>query len=163
MTIGMLGAVAALGLWGVVLGLGFAETSVAEKSNTELAAVAASGGVPEAVAAATGAGTTKNAACGFLWRVPGRRVCRVHFTDTNRRRDHDWRNRPKGIRLLIIAIGVVSLVLTLVMPIKTEEGIVAFGIAAAVWGLTFLIMGLQIMRQDMNESSSSTASVESSE
>jgi len=51
----------------------------------------------------------------------------------------------------------------LVMPIKTEEGIVAFGIAAAVWGLTFLIMGLQIMRQDMNESSSSTASVESSE
>jgi len=58
---------------------------------------------------------------------------------------------------------VVSLVLTLVMPIKTEEGIVAFGIAAAVWGLTFLIMGLQIMRQDMNESSSSTASVESSE
>ena len=59
MTIGMLGAVAALGLWGVVLGLGFAETSVAEKSNTELAAVAASGGVPEAVAAATGAGTTK--------------------------------------------------------------------------------------------------------
>ena len=105
----------------------------------------------------------KNAACGFLWRVPGRRVCRVHFTDTNRRRDHDWRNRPKGIRLLIIAIGVVSLVLTLVMPIKTEEGIVAFGIAAAVWGLTFLVMGLQIMRQDMNESNSSTASVESSE
>ena len=49
------------------------------------------------------------------------------------------------------------------MPIKTEEGIVAFGIAAVVWDLTLLIMGLQIMRQDMNESSSSTASVESSE
>ena len=66
MTIGMLGAVAALGLWGVVLGLGFAETSVAEKSNTELAAVAASGGVPEAVAAATGAGTAKTLHGGFF-------------------------------------------------------------------------------------------------
>ena len=60
------GAVAALGLWGVVLGLGFAETSVAEKSNTELAAVAASGGVPEAVAAATGAGTVKTLHAGFF-------------------------------------------------------------------------------------------------
>jgi len=56
-----------------------------------------------------------------------------------------------------------SNVLTLVMPIKTEEGIAAFGIVPAVWDLTFLIVGLQILRQDMNESNSSIASVESSE
>ncbi|MCI0874541.1 MAG: hypothetical protein J4N79_09745, partial [Chloroflexi bacterium] len=63
---------------------------------------------------------------------------------------------------LIIAIGVVTLVLISVMPIKTEAGNVTFSIIALVWGVTFLVMGLQIMRQDMNESraSASTASDE---
>ena len=48
------------------------------------------------------------------------------------------------------------------MPVKTEAGSMAFGIIALVWGLTWVVMGLQIMRQDMNGSaaSASTASDE---
>jgi drug/metabolite transporter superfamily protein YnfA len=50
---------------------------------------------------------------------------------------------------LITLIGVVAVVVTSVMQIKTEEGIVSFGIIAAVFGAVFLLMGLQILRQDM--------------
>ena len=53
-----------------------------------------------------------------------------------------------------------ALIVTSVMPIKTESGIVAFSIIALVWGVTFLVMGLQIMRQDMNGSTASIASTE---
>ena len=63
---------------------------------------------------------------------------------------------------LIIAVGVVTVIVTSVMPVKTEAGSMAFGIIALVWGLTWVVMGLQIMRQDMNGSaaSASTASDE---
>jgi hypothetical protein len=50
---------------------------------------------------------------------------------------------------LITLIGVVTVVVTSVMQIKTEEGIVSFGIIAVVFGVVFLLMGLQILRQDM--------------
>ena len=162
--VGMLGAVAALSFWGVVLGLGLAEASVAEKSNTALAAVAASGGAPEAVAVATAAGTiARTLHAGFfgVFQI-ATYVAYISLIPSGGgiavsgivRKEFGW---------LIIAIGVVTLIVTSVMPIKTENGIAAFGIIAAVWGLTFLVMGLQIMRQDMMESRASAASTESTE
>ena len=156
LAVGTLGAVAALGLWGVTLGLGLAEASVAEKSNAALAAVVASGGAPEAVTAATAAGTIARtlhagffgvfqvaALVAFISLIPiGGGIAVSGIV----RKEFGW---------LIIAIGVVTVVLISIMPVKTEAGSMAFGIIAFVWGLTFLVMGLQIMRQDMNGSSAS--------
>lgn len=51
---------------------------------------------------------------------------------------------------MISIIGAETVILTFVIPVKTEEGIVIFGIFAVIWGLAFLVTGLQIARQDMD-------------
>ena len=162
LTVGMLGAVAALSFWGVVLGLGFAEAAASE---SVVAATAAAGagvaGMAEKAATATVIATTLHAGFFGVFQI-ATYVAYISLIPIGGgiavsgivRKEFGW---------LIIAIGVVTLIVTSVMPIKTENGIAAFGIIAAVWGLTFLVMGLQIMRQDMMESRASAASTESTE
>ncbi len=155
--VGMLGSVAALSLWGMVIALGLAEASVAEKSNTALAAVAASGGAAEAVTAATAAGTVASALHAAFFGVyqVATYVSYISLIPIGGglaisgivRKEFGW---------VIVALGVVTLVLTSILPVKTEEGIFTFGILAVVWGVVFLAMGLQIMRQEMNGSTAST-------
>ena len=155
----MLGAVAALGLWGIVLGLGLAEASVARNVVDATAAAGAGvAGMAEKAEAATLVATALHAAffgvfqiaiyVGFVSLIPiggGLAVSGIV------RREFGW---------AIVAIGIVALVVVSVLPIKTEEGFAAFGIVSLVWGVVFLVMGLQIVRQDWNES---TVSAESSE
>lgn len=157
--IGMLGAVAALGLWGIVLGLGLAEASVARNVVDATAAAGAGvAGMAEKAASATLVATALHAAffgvfqiaiyVAFVSLIPiggGLAVSGIV------RREFGW---------AIVAIGIVALVVVSVLPIKTEEGFAAFGIVSLVWGVVFLVMGLQIVRQDWNES---TVSAESSE
>ncbi|MCI0775789.1 MAG: hypothetical protein J4N97_08680 [Chloroflexi bacterium] len=161
LTVGLLGTVAALGLWGVVLGLGLAEASVA-KNVVDATAAAGAGvaGMAEKAASATLIATTLHAGyfgvfqvttfVAFIALIPlGGGIAVSGIV----RKEFGW---------LIIAIGVVTVIVTSVMPVKTEAGSMAFGIIALVWGLTWVVMGLQIMRQDMNGSaaSASTASDE---
>ncbi|MCH8230350.1 MAG: hypothetical protein IIA53_08485 [Chloroflexi bacterium] len=147
LTVGMLASVAALGLWGVVLGLGLAEAAVAGK-------------VVVGESDSLVAGTLHAAYFGvfqvttfvaFIALIPlGGGIAVSGIV----RKEFGW---------LIIAIGVVTVIVTSVMPVKTEAGSMVFGIIAFVWGLTWVVMGLQIMRQDMNESSASTVSADSTE
>ena len=147
LTVGMLASVAALGLWGVVLGLGLAEAAVAGK-------------VVVGESDSLVAGTLHAAYFGvfqvttfvaFIALIPlGGGIAVSGIV----RKEFGW---------LIIAIGVVTVIVTSVMPVKTEAGSMVFGIIAFVWGLTWVVMGLQIMRQDMNGSSASTVSTDSTE
>ena len=154
--IGMLGSVAALSLWAVVLGLGLAEASLAGD-----VVAATKAGAAETAASAGLIATTLHAAVYGMFQT-ATYVAYISLIPIGGglalsgivRKEFGW---------LIMAIGVATLVLTSIFPVKTEEGIMIFGIFAVIWGVTFIVMGLQIMRQDMNSSSSSTASVESSE
>ena len=156
LTVGMLGAVAALSFWGVVLGLGFAEASASE-SVVDATAAAGAGvtGMAEKAASATVIATTLHAGFFGVYQI-ATYVAYISLIPIGGglavsgivRKEFGW---------LITAIGVVTLILTSVMPIKTEAGNVTFGIVALVWGLTFLVMGLQIMRQEMNDSAGPAA------
>ncbi|MDP6667133.1 MAG: hypothetical protein QF357_07000 [Dehalococcoidia bacterium] len=146
--IGMFGSVGALSLWAVLIGIGFAEASVAEKVVT--ATAGAQAGVEGAAAQAGNATLIASALhaayfgiyqittyVAFIMLIPiggGLAISGIV------RREFGW---------LITLIGVVTVVVTSVMQIKTEEGIVSFGIIAVVFGVVFLLMGLQILRQDM--------------
>ncbi len=153
--IGVLGSVAALSLWGIVIGLGLAEASVAGKV---VAATAAAGagvaGMAEKAASAGIVATALHAGFFGVYQVAAL-VAFISLIPLGGglaisgivRKEFGW---------LIMLLGVVTLILTSVMPIKTEEGIVTFGIIAVVWGVVFLAMGLQIMRQEMNGSTAST-------
>jgi hypothetical protein len=44
----------------------------------------------------------------------------------------------------------VTVIITSVMPVKTEEGAMAFGVMALIWGVVFFAMGLMIMKNDMD-------------
>ena len=139
MGIGMLGGVAALSLWAIVIGLGLAEASGAE---------AAVGGSAAGSAVATSMhaaffGVYQTATyVAYISLIPlggGLAVSGIV------RKEFGW---------VIVAIGAVTVIVTSIMPVKTEEGIMFFGIMAVIWGVVFLAMGLQIMRQEMNSSSS---------
>jgi hypothetical protein len=140
--IGMLGSVAALGLWAVLIGVGFAEASVADS-----VAAATAAGAAEAAGRATIIATALHAAyfgiyqitsyVAFIMLIPiggGLAISGIV------RREFGW---------LVMLIGVAMVIVTSVMPIKTADGITAFGIIAVVFGVVFLAMGLQIVRQDM--------------
>lgn len=164
--VGLLGSVAALGLWGVVLGLGLAEASVAQKvvDNPTAAQIIAGGGTAEQAGAATAAGIIANtlhaayfgvfqvtAYVAFIALIPiggGLAISGIV------RREFGW---------VMVAIGVATVVLISIMPVDTEAGSLVFGIVAFAWGLVFLATGLQIMRQDMNGSTASTESSDSTE
>ena len=147
MTVGMLGTVAALGLWAVVLGLSLAEASVAGK----VVAGESDSLVAGTLHAANFGVFQVTTFVAFIALIPlGGGIAVSGIV----RKEFGW---------LIIAIGVVTVIVTSVMPVKTEAGSMAFGIIALVWGLTWVVMGLQIMRQDMNESSASTVSTDSTE
>jgi predicted Na+-dependent transporter len=47
-------------------------------------------------------------------------------------------------------LGLAAIILTSIIPANTEAGAMVFGILAVIWGVVFLAMGLQIMRQDMD-------------
>ena len=147
LTVGMLGTVAALGLWAVVLGLGLAEASVAAK-----VVVGEADSLVAGTLHAAGFGVFQvTTFVAFISLIPiGGGIAVSGIV----RKEFGW---------LIVAIGVVTVIVTSVMPVKTEAGSMAFGIIALVWGLTWVVMGLQIMRQDMNESSASTVSTDSTE
>lgn len=148
--IGTLGSVAALSMWGLLIGVGLAEASVGEDYVAASAAVA-SGGAAEAVTAATFTLTISTALhavyfgiyqaatyVAYIALIPiGGGIAVAGLV----RKEFGW---------AISVIGVVTLILTSVMPVKTEEGAMVFGLMAVIWGLVFLIMGLQIMRQDMD-------------
>ena len=160
--VGMLGSVAALSLWGVVLGMGLAEASVAgDVVDATAAAGAGVAGMAEKAASAGIIATTLHAAVYGMFQT-STYVAYISLIPIGGglalsgivRKEFGW---------LITAIGVITVVLTSIFPVKTEEGIMLFGIFAVIWGATFLVMGLQIMRQDMKDSSSSAASAESSE
>jgi hypothetical protein len=51
---------------------------------------------------------------------------------------------------VISVIGAATVILTFAFPVKTEEGIMIFGIFAVIWGLAFLVTGVQIACQDMD-------------
>ena len=151
-----------MSLWGVVLGMGLAEASVAgDVVDATAAAGAGVAGMAEKAASAGIIATTLHAAVYGMFQT-STYVAYISLIPIGGglalsgivRKEFGW---------LIMAIGVITVVLTSIFPVKTEEGIMLFGIMAVVWGLTFLVVGLQIMRQDMKDSSSSTASAESSE
>ena len=50
----------------------------------------------------------------------------------------------------IALIGLTTVVLTSIFPVKTEEGVMIFGIMALIWGIVFAAMGLMIAKEDMD-------------
>lgn len=149
--VGLIGATAALAMWGIVVGLGLAEASIAGKLIDAKAAVAASGGAPEAITAATNAGLVAStlhsaylgvfqatASVAFLVLIPiGGGIAISGIVN-------------KYFGWVLTLIGVATVILVQAMPVKTEEGITTFGIIAVIWGVVFLAMGLIIAREDMN-------------
>ncbi len=157
MTIGVLGAVSALALWAIVLGLTLAETSIAEKLGEATAgaqAAAAAGAAEQAAAAAeqaTAATIIAKAIHASLFGVyqTATYVAYIALIPLGGglaisgivRKEWGW---------AISLVGLATIVLTSIFPVKTEEGIMLFGIMAVIWGVVFLAMGLQIARQDMD-------------
>ena len=47
-------------------------------------------------------------------------------------------------------VGLATVVLTSIFPVKTEEGFMIFGVMALIWGIVFLAMGLTIAKDDMD-------------
>ncbi|MDA1280367.1 MAG: hypothetical protein O3B95_10085 [Chloroflexi bacterium] len=148
MGIGVLGGVAALSLWAVVIGLGLAEASVADK--VVAATAGAQAGVAGAAESAAAAGTVASALHAAFFGIyqAATYVAYIALIPLGGglavggivRKEWGW---------AISLIGVATLILTSIFPVKTEEGIMIFGIIAVIWGVVFLAMGLQIMRQDM--------------
>jgi hypothetical protein len=147
--IGMLGSTAALALWTVILGLGLAEASVSDSLATATAgAQAGVAGAAESAAGATIIGKTLHASffgvyqmatyLAYISLIPvggGLAISGIL------RKEFGW---------AISLIGLVTIILTSIFPVKTEEGIMIFGIMALIWGIAFLASGLQIARQDMD-------------
>jgi hypothetical protein len=151
--IGMLGFVAALSTWAVVLGLSLAEASVAgDVVDATKAAGAGVAGMAEKAASAGLIATTLHAAVYGMFQT-ATYIAYISLIPLGGglalsgivRKEFGW---------LIMAIGVLVVVLTSIFPIKTEEGIMLFGIFSVITHVTFIVLGLQIMRQDMNSSSS---------
>ena len=144
---GLLGSVAALGLWGVALGLGLAEASVAAKV---VAATAAAGagvaGMAEAAASAGLVASTLHAAYFGVFQA-ATYVAFIAFIPVGAglavsgivRREFGW---------AITAVGVATVVLISIMPVDTEAGSLVFGVIAVIWGVLFVAVGAQIMRQE---------------
>lgn len=149
--IGMMGSVAALGMWGIMIGIGLAEASVGADYVKAGEAVVASGVAPAAITAATFTLTISTALhaayfgiyqattyLAFLVLIPvGGGIALSGIV----RKEFGW---------AISLIGVVTVIITSVMPVKTEEGAMAFGVMALIWGVVFFAMGLMIMKNDMD-------------
>jgi hypothetical protein len=147
--IGMMGSTAALALWTVVIGLGLAEASVADSLATATAgAQAGVAGAAEAAAGATIIAKTLHAGffgiyqsatyLAYISLIPvGGGIALSGIV----RKEFGW---------LISIIGVAVLVLASIFPVKTEEGIMIFGLFAVIWGLVFIVMGVTIMKNDMD-------------
>ena len=149
MTIGILGSSTALALWAIVVGLSLAEISVAEKLAT--ATAGAQAGVAGAAEAAAGATIIAKALHAGLFGVYQTATYVAYLSliplggglaiSGIVRKEFGW---------VIALTGLVTVVLTSIFPVKTEEGIMIFGIMALIWGITFIATGLQIARQDMD-------------
>jgi hypothetical protein len=147
--IGMLGSTAALAMWGLLIGIGLAEASVGADY---VKAVAASGGAPVAVTAATFTLTIATALHAAYFGIYQAAIYVAYISliplgggtalSGIVRKEFGW---------TISLVGLVTVILTSAMPVKTEEGAMIFGVMAVIWGLIFLVMGLQIMRQDMDK------------
>jgi hypothetical protein len=136
--IGMLGAVAALGFWGVALGLGLAEASAAETMVAGNAKSAAAGAVGAAMHAGFFGVFQVAIYVSYIALIPiGGGIAVSGLV----RKEFGW---------VITLLGVVAVILTSIMPVNTEEGSMVFGILATIWGVVFLAMGLMIMKQDMD-------------
>ena len=143
MTIGVLGAVSALALWAIVLGITLAETSIAEKIGDAVAA----GAVDQATSATIIAKALHAALFGvyqtatyvaYIALIPlGGGLALSGIL----RKEWGW---------VVALIGAATVILTSIFPVKTEEGVMLFGIMAVIWGVVFLAMGIQIARQDMD-------------
>jgi hypothetical protein len=143
MTIGVLGSVAALSLWAMVIAASLAEISIAEKMTT----AAAAGAAEQAGVLGNIAGTIHAVLFGiyqtatyvaYISLIPlggGLAISGIV------RKEFGW---------AIMLIGLVTVILASVFPVKTEEGYMIFGIMAVIWGITFLATALQIARQDMD-------------
>lgn len=150
--VGMLGTTAALSLWAVVIGAGLAEASVGDKVVTATAAAGA--GVAGAAESAASAGTVASAIHAMYFGIyqAATYVAFISLIPVGGglaisglvRKEFGW---------IISLIGLATVILTSIMPIKTEEGIMVFGILAVIWGVVFLVMGLMIARDEMNSSS----------
>jgi hypothetical protein len=147
--IGLLGSVSALALWGIVLGLTLAEASIADKLATATAgAQAGVAGAAESAGAATIIAKTIHAALFGVYQT-ATYVAYISLIPIGGglaisgivRKEFGW---------AISLIGFATIVLTSILPVKTEEGIMVFGIMAVIWGVAFLATGLQIARQDMD-------------
>lgn len=147
--IGGLGSISALALWAIVLGLTLAETSVAEKLGTAVSgAQAGVAGAAEQAAAATIIAKALHAALfgvyqtatyvAYLSLIPlGGGLALSGII----RKEWGW---------AIALIGLTTVVLTSIFPVKTEEGVMIFGIMALTWGIVFAAMGLMIAKEDMD-------------
>ncbi len=139
--VGLLGSVAALSVWAVLLGLGLAEASVAAKvvgaTQAGAAEAAASAGLVASTLHAAYFGVFQVAAyVAFLSLIPvgaGLAISGIV------RREFGW---------ILVAVGVATVVLISIMPVDTEAGALVFGIVAFVWGAVFVVLGLQILRTD---------------
>ena len=149
MGIGVLGAVSALALWAIVLGITLAETSIAEKLGTYTAgAVAGAPGAAEAAGAATIIAKTLHAGLFGVYQT-ATYVAYISLIPLGGglalsgivRKEWGW---------VVSLVGLATVILTSVFPVKTEEGVMLFGIFALIWGVVFFAMGLQIARQDMD-------------
>jgi len=141
--IGMMGAAAALSLWGVAIGLGLAEASTSEKVVDATAAgaaeAAASAGLVASAMHAAYFGVLQVATyVGYIALIPiGGGIAASGIV----RKEFGW---------VISLLGLATIILTSIFPVKTEEGIMLFGILVLIWGIVFLAMGLQIARDDMS-------------
>jgi hypothetical protein len=136
--VGMLGAVAALGLWGVAIGLGLAEASAAETMVAGTAKSAAAGAVGAAMHAGFFGVFQVAIYVAYISLIPiGGGIAVSGIV----RREFGW---------VITLLGLAAIILTSIMPFNTEAGTMVFGIVAIIWGVVFLAMGLMIMKQDMD-------------
>ena len=147
--IGVLGGTSALALWAIVIGLTLAETSVADKLGTAIAdAQAGVAGAAEAAAGATVIAKALHAGLFGAYQV-ATYVAYISLIPLGGglaisgivRKEWGW---------VISLVGLATIVLTSIFPVKTEEGVMLFGIMALIWGVVILALGLQIARQDMD-------------
>lgn len=149
MTIGVLGSVSALSLWAIVLALTLAETSIAEKLTAATAgAQAGVAGAAESAAAATVIAKAIHAGLFGVYQT-ATYVAYISLIPLGGglalsgiiRKEWGW---------AVSLVGLATIVLTSIFPVKTEEGAMIFGIFALIWGIVFIAMGLVIAKQDMD-------------
>ncbi|MDG0866152.1 hypothetical protein [Candidatus Lucifugimonas marina] len=149
MTIGVLGGVSALSLWAIVLALTLAETSIAEKLATATAgAQAGVAGAAEQAGAATIIAKSIHAALFGVYQT-ATYVAYISLIPLGGglaisgiiRKEWGW---------AIALIGAATVILTSIFPVKTEEGVMLFGIMALIWGIVLTVMGIMIAKADMD-------------